>query len=59
MQTNLRYQNVTDEEIAQQAEGDGSSEEDEEDGKKEETCAKVQIFESETKLRLHHQFCEL
>jgi hypothetical protein len=33
--------------------------EDEENERKEETHAKVQIFRSETELGPHHQFCGL
>jgi hypothetical protein len=46
----FKHQNLTKEEIAQQAEEDHSSEDEE---------CKVQIFRSETKLGLHHQFCGL
>jgi hypothetical protein len=42
---NFRYQNLTEEEIAQEAEEDGLSEEDEEDEKKEETFAKFTFSE--------------
>jgi hypothetical protein len=48
----FRYQNLTKEKIAQQAEENDSSEEMRK-MRRRNTC-KVHIFRSETKLRLHH-----
>jgi hypothetical protein len=55
VEEDLRYQNLTEEETAQQAEEDGSSGEDGEGKKKEEMCAKFKF--SEVKRNLDSIIC--